>query len=146
MIFKTKNPRQTKFLAKKLAGRLHPPVVLALIGDLGGGKTTFIQGLISFWGKRIKITSPTFLLWQKYSFKKKKINFYHLDLYRLQNIQDLQELGIKEIFADKKGIVAIEWAEKIRKLLPQKSIKINFQFINHSTRRIKIQPWPKKKK
>jgi len=115
---------------------------LALVGDLGSGKTTFIQGLAK--GLRIgqKIISPTFILMRKYEvkfYKNPKIkNLYHLDLYRLEGEveSELKNLGIEEVWSDTKDVTVVEWADKARDFLPGKAIWIKFENINENERKI----------
>ncbi len=93
-------------------------VVLALKGDLGGGKTTFLQGFAKGLGIKEKILSPTFVIVKKYKIQ----NYYHIDCYRIQKPKEILELGFKEIVSDPRNIVAVEWAERINKILPKDTI------------------------
>lgn len=108
-------------------------VVLALSGNLGGGKTTFLQGFAKGLGIKEKITSPTFVIQKRFK------NFYHIDCYRLKNHKDILELGFEKAVKNPKNIVAIEWSEKVKKLLPQSTIFINFKFIDKNKREINIK-------
>lgn len=128
-------------LAKKLTQK--PPLKYALIigfeGDLGSGKTTFIQGFAS--GLRIKenVLSPTFLILKQFPMVIKNYkNFYHIDAYRLKNPEELTELGFKEIIKNPENIIAIEWAERVKQLLPKKIIWIKFSNLKGDKRKIKI--------
>ena len=124
-----------KFLSKNNA------LILCLNGDLGGGKTTFTQGLAKGFGIKQKINSPTFLIIKKYSVKRNNFkNFYHLDCYRLEDPQELIDLGFKEMISDKNNFIVIEWAEKIKKILPSENV-INFQFdfLDFDKRKITIK-------
>ncbi len=112
-------------------------VVLGLSGNLGGGKTTFLQGFAKGLGIKEKILSPTFVIQKRFLLKNKKFkNFYHIDCYRLKNEKNILELGFKEIIKNEKNIIAIEWPEKIKKVLPKNYIKINFKFTSENTREI----------
>jgi len=136
------SPAETKKLAKKLAKKLKPPLVLALTGDLGSGKTTFIQGFARGLGIKKKILSPTFIIFRKFEirnsksetnskFKIKNSKFqflYHIDCYRIQKPQELLNLGFKKIISEPQNIVLIEWAEKIKKILPKKTIWLKFNY------------------
>lgn len=119
---------QIPALAKKIATNIKGGEIFALIGTLGSGKTTFTKAL----GKELKIkhhiTSPTFVLMNRYSFKRadKKLHLYHLDIYRLKNFKDTAALGIKEIWGQKDSVTIIEWADKIKKYLPKKTKFIYF--------------------
>lgn len=118
-------------LAKKIALQLKGGEILALIGPLGSGKTTFAAAL----GKRLKIrarlTSPTFGLMHKFlatlPHKKIPLEFYHLDLYRTKGFRELKSLGVVEVWGSKKTITVIEWANKIARHLPKKTHKIYFK-------------------
>ena len=107
--------------------------VLALYGNLGGGKTTFLQGFAKGLGVKDKILSPTFVIQKRFQ------NFYHIDCYRLKKANDILELNFETIISDPKNIIAIEWPEKIKKLLPKDAIKIDFKFISENEREIKIK-------
>jgi len=147
----TKTAKETQKIAKILAGEIlsfqnnrKKALVIALNGELGAGKTTFTQGFVAGLGVREYITSPTFVLMHehKLSFKPQTSRFkklYHLDCYRLKNEKDLIDLDIKEIFANPENIVLIEWAEKVKKILPKETIKINFKYINKNEREIDIK-------
>lgn len=114
--FKTTSSGQTRALAKLLCqeifrGRSNISV-LALSGDLGSGKTTFVQGFMSGAGINKKITSPTFTIIKRYK------NIYHIDCYRLKKPKELLDLGLREIFKNPENIVLIEWPEIVKKYLP----------------------------
>lgn len=133
----TKNSNQTKTFAKGLAKDFKSGGIIALSGGLGAGKTTFAQGFAQGLGIIDKIISPTFLIMKQYPIPNSNNYFYHIDLYRLENI-DLKNSGLEEILSDPENVVLIEWAEKIR---GQKLTKPKFiQMINLSenTREIRI--------
>ena len=153
----TKNFKETQKLgenaAKKIIknGSRKTAVVLALSGDLGGGKTTFLQGFARGLGIREKILSPTFVIQKRFELKNKKLkNFYHIDCYRLKNNKparnashsdaggDISEINVKEIIKNPENIVAIEWPEKIKSALPQNIILIKFKFLNEKGREITV--------
>lgn len=128
--FITENSIQTQKLGELLAAELRGGEVICLSGDLGAGKTTFTQGLL----KGLKIggpyTSPTFVIMKKY-----KDNIFHFDAYRIKD-KDILNLGWEEIIADKNNIVIIEWAERIKKILPKNSLWIKFEWLNEKKRKI----------
>jgi len=137
--FLTKSQGQTNKLAKILAQEiLKRPIktkgalIIGLEGELGSGKTTFIKGFAKGLGIRKRLTSPTFVLMKKYK------NLYHIDCYRIKGYKDILALDFKEIISSPKNIVFIEWAEKIRKILPQDRIWIKFKIISNKKREIKI--------
>jgi len=121
-------------LGKKTGSTLIGGEVLAFEGSLGAGKTTFIQGLAEGIGIKNKIVSPTFILMRSYN------NFYHLDLYRLEGEveKEVRNLGLFDIWENPKNIVAIEWAEKIKNIMPAKTIWIKFKNIDNERRSIDI--------
>lgn len=140
-IFVTKSKEETKKIAKEMAEKFKGGEVLLLFGNLGSGKTTFVQGLAE--GLRIKerIISPTFIIVREHKVmindKGLMINkFYHIDLYRVQGSNGINELGLSEILNNKKSIVAIEWAEKLGSL--PKGIKIYFDYVSENERKISI--------
>lgn len=107
-------------IAKENKGR-----VFALSGELGAGKTTFVQGFAKGLGIQEKIISPTFVLIRQHPIPGSKKVLYHIDLYRMDETPDLAHLGLKEIWLNPDNIILIEWAEKIEKLLPKNALKIN---------------------
>ncbi len=125
--FITNSSEETKKLAENLAKQITQGVI-ALSGDLGAGKTTFVQGFAKGLGIKDSIISPTFVLIRQYK------NLYHVDLYR---INTFDHLGLEEILSNPNNIVLIEWAEKLKKL-PKGTIKISIQIQGPNTRIIKI--------
>ncbi len=126
-----------KALGKKKLSK-NSALILCLNGDLGGGKTTFTQGLAKGFGIKQKVSSPTFLIIKKYSISSRNFkNFYHLDCYRVKDSQELIDLGFKEMTKDKNNFIVIEWAEKIKKILPSKNvIYFQFEFLDFDNRKI----------
>jgi len=115
------------------------PLIIALTGELGSGKTTFVQGLARGLGIKKRVLSPTFILMRQYAIRYMPYaNFYHVDLYRVENEKDVRGLGLSEIWSNPENIVAIEWAEKIKKILPKKRIDIRFNYLNNNQRKITI--------
>lgn len=152
-IFVTHEAKETKEIGKKFAEKLRGGDVVALYGELGSGKTTFVQGLAKGLGVRRRIISPTFIIVRRYEFKaqsarlaplasqgaaKRAKLFYHVDLYRIEDEGNLQGLGLEEIIGDKNAIVAIEWAEKLGRLLPKNRWDIWFEFLDEGKRRVAI--------
>ena len=137
--FITKNFEETQKLGEELAGEIKDGTVVALYGDLGSGKTTFVQGFAKGLGINKRLISPTYIILRTYKIKLKTKNlklktsvqevknFYHVDLYRIQNGEDIREIGLDEIIENGNDIVAIEWAEKLGYLLPKKRIDIYFK-------------------
>lgn len=128
---------ETKEFARNFAQKLKKGTVLTLYGDLGVGKTTFVQGLAEGLGIEKRIISPTFVIVRQYGIKNHELrikNLYHIDLYRMEHLDDILELGIKELIADNESLVVIEWAEKMKEYLPQKRFDIAFETRDEDTR------------
>lgn len=143
--YRTTSPVKTKKMGEGLAKILlkmpkrKKAIVLALEGDLGGGKTTFLQGLAQGLGVREKILSPTFIILRRFKIPgQKSKNFYHIDCYRIKGPKDILDLNFREIIADPRNVVAIEWADKIKNIVPQNSAWIKFRFISKNIRKITI--------
>lgn len=136
----TRSPLQTQKIAKDLAGKLKGGEVIALYGDLGSGKTVFVQGLAQGLGIQRRILSPTFVFMRSYplTINNKRLTFHHLDLYRGQSLTDFQVLGLSEIFSPD-SIIVLEWAEKIKNQLPQNRIDVEIKRVNDTTRSISIK-------
>ena len=115
-------------------------VVLGLRGDLGGGKTTFLQGLAKGLRIKDKVLSPTFIVMRRMKINKAKFkNFYHLDCYRIEKDKELLTLGWENIISDSKNIVAIEWVDKIKKILPKDCLILEFEFLDKNKRKIIVK-------
>lgn len=129
---------ETRRLAKKIAKKIKHGVV-ALTGELGAGKTTFVQGFAQGLGIKEKIISPTFVLIRQHPIPKTSSLLYHIDLYRLEDAKDFRHLGLEEILSNPNNLVLIEWAEKAEKYLPKNTIWISFERIDENQRRIAIK-------
>lgn len=145
MILKSKSSKQTQKIAFELGkkiiknGQSKHAQVIALEGELGAGKTTFVKGFVRVFGIKSHITSPTFVLLKNYKILAKNFNrLVHIDAYRIKNYRDLIMLGIKEIIADPKDIVLIEWSDRVKPILPKKYIGIHIDHVNQVTRKITI--------
>jgi tRNA threonylcarbamoyladenosine biosynthesis protein TsaE len=142
------SPKETKNFAKKIAKLLlsrkrKKADILALEGNLGAGKTTFLQGLAKAFGIKEKVISPTFIIMRKYSFLNKKANgkenLYHFDWYRIKKPKEIINLGFQKIISNPQNIVAIEWAEKFKKLLPKNAFWLKFNILTKKKREILIK-------
>ena len=136
MIVEISSLAELQIFAKKLAAQLKGGEILALNGDLGAGKTTFTKMLLKAAGIRHNIVSPTFVLMVPY--KKTNCTFYHMDLYRLNGYKDIAALGVPDLWGKSKNIFIIEWADKIKKHLPAKTMHLNFD-VTDSGRKITIK-------
>ena len=137
-IFVSKSAGQTKKIAGDLAKRLFKSkfkkkaLVIGLIGELGSGKTVFIQGFVRALNLKQRVVSPTFVIIRRYK------NVFHVDAYRIKSPKEIVDLGWKKIINNPENIILVEWAEKIKKILPKKYIKINFEHVDRNKRKISI--------
>ena len=139
----TASAGQTKKLGQELAKKiLRAPLgrqarILGLVGDLGSGKTTFLQGFARGLGVKERILSPTFVIMKRFEIKDYRFkNFYHLDCYRIKNQKGLSGLGFKNIISNPENIVAIEWANLVKLALPKNAVMVRFYFVGKDSRKI----------
>lgn len=123
MHFISKCEEDTIDFASKIATKLNKKDIIVLTGELGSGKTKFVQGILKYFGLENQISSPTFTILNEYY--SDKINIYHFDVYRLADIDEFYAIGGEEYFG--KGICLIEWGEMIEKILPPDYIKVTFK-------------------
>lgn len=114
------SPQETVRIAEKLADLLDGGMVVALFGELGSGKTTFIKGICQGLDVVDDVTSPTFTLIHEYS---GRLPVYHCDFYRIESPKEIVELGCEELFSGD-GVCLIEWADRIHAYLPQHRIEV----------------------
>lgn len=130
---------ETKKFAEKLAEKYRKNGgIFALTGDLGAGKTTFAQGFAKGLNIKDKIISPTFVLTRQHKIPDASSMLYHLDLYRLETTSDIRVLGIEELLIPSKNILLIEWPEKLEKILPKSTIRIQIVKLEGNKRKIII--------
>ena len=141
----TKSAVQTKqvalLLAKKVARMKSDHArVVALTGNLGAGKTTFIQGFAVALGIKEKIQSPTFVLMKIYFLPRQKIikHLVHIDAYRIETSSEMEHLGLRDLLEDQDAIILIEWADRVKKLLPKDTKWIMFEHGKKLNERIMI--------
>jgi tRNA threonylcarbamoyladenosine biosynthesis protein TsaE len=133
----THSVTETRKLGQTLGAGIHQAVIIALSGDLGSGKTAFIQGLAKGLDvpEKYYITSPTFTLINEYPGRKP---LFHVDLYRIEHAPELAEIGLDEILL-KDAVIAIEWADKLSgETLSSHHLELRLKIINESTRQIDI--------
>lgn len=129
----TENAKETQRVGEILAQEIkkgQKALIIGLEGELGSGKTTFIQGLAKGLKIKERITSPTFVIMKKIGW------FYHIDCYRVKS-KDLLDLGFREIISQP-NLVVIEWAEKIKKILPKNTFWIKFEYLDKNKRKMII--------
>jgi len=156
MRYISNSPLQTQEFAKKVLTKLKGKNPICLYGELGSGKTTFVQGLARALGVKKRVISPTFILMRSYqlpvtSYQKRGDwrlatgdwqHLIHLDCYRIESEKDLKSFDLKELCEDKKNLVVIEWAEKLKKILPKGRIDIEFEYAGRNKRKILISCQP----
>ena len=132
----TRNEYETIELAQNIESEKFPNMIICLEGDLGSGKTIFTKGIAEALGIEEVITSPTFNIIKEYP--NGELPLYHMDLYRLNG--DIENLGLEEYFT-KGGLVVIEWADTIKKHLPEERLDIKIKVVDENTRVIIIRPF-----
>ena len=141
----TKSAVETKKMAAVLGVELKSErnkniaLIIALEGNLGSGKTTFIQGLAEGMAVQENVLSPTFLILKQFPLALGHYkNLYHIDAYRLKNPEEMIELGFEDLINDPENIIVIEWADKMQKILPRGIIRIRFDNLGGNKRKITI--------
>src|SRR2546425_13292056 len=129
------SPEATEAAGERLGRALGPGAVVALTGELGAGKTCFIQGLVRGLGSAVRATSPTFVLVNQY---KGRVPVYHVDAYRTESLTELMDLGLLELMSGE-GVTLIEWADKLASLLPPDAIQVSIRGVGDEPRLITIR-------
>ena len=142
MIVKSNSSKQTNKIGIEFVNNLNPGDVLLLYGDLGAGKTTFVQGIAEGLGIKERIISPTFVLQRNHDVKFRGINkLNHIDLYRIDEPQKSDSLGLSDLFNEDKSITVIEWAERLEDFEPKKGYKIKINYVDDDKREIEIKKY-----
>jgi len=128
-------PEETEDVGERLGRTLEPGAVVALTGELGAGKTCFIQGLVRGLGVTGRATSPTFVLINQYP---GRVPVYHVDAYRTESLTELMDLGLLELLGGG-GVTIIEWADKLESLLPPEAIHVHIDGVGDQPRAITIR-------
>ena len=134
----SENAAETRKFAKNLAkkwlkqGLRKKALIIGLTGELGSGKTVFVQGFAKASGVKERVLSPTFVILKKFK------NFIHIDAYRIKKPKEIIDLGWKKLINNPQNIILIEWAEKIKRILPKKYIKIKFEHVDRNKRKISL--------
>lgn len=133
----TNSADETKAIAEKLSKEIKKGGIMCLFGNLGTGKTMFTKGLAEGLGiENLAIKSPTYTYIRHH--KMRGQNIYHIDLYRLEQIDELLALELDEIMQNKENIIIVEWADRMGSILPKKRIDIEISYISDTSREIKI--------
>ena len=136
ILITTKSATQTQRLGQIFGAAIEQPNIMALSGDLGSGKTAFVQGLAKGLNvsENYYVTSPTFTLINEYP---GRYPLYHVDLYRIEHLLELEDIGLDEVLlAD--AVIAIEWAEKLSKEVLSNHLQLRFEITGESARRIDL--------
>jgi tRNA threonylcarbamoyladenosine biosynthesis protein TsaE len=136
MDFFSRSPEQTRRIGKRLGGVLQAGDVICLQGDLGAGKTTFVQGIAQGWGSVDSVSSPTFILVNVYR-RDDHGQLFHMDAYRLDSTPEAEELDLDSMLAD--GALLIEWPERLDGLVPDEHLWINLEHIDEEEREMKFK-------
>ncbi|MDO8490551.1 MAG: tRNA (adenosine(37)-N6)-threonylcarbamoyltransferase complex ATPase subunit type 1 TsaE [Dehalococcoidia bacterium] len=130
------SPEQTQRLGRALGESANVGDVILLVGDLGAGKTTLTQGIAWGLGVAEYAVSPSFVLVRQYQ---GRLPLYHVDLYRLENVAEIGDLGLDEYFYGK-GVSVVEWADRGLVLLPPEHLLVKIELVGETERVLHLQP------
>ena len=136
MDFFSRSPEQTRRVGSRLGGALQAGDVICLHGDLGAGKTTFVQGIAQGWGSVDSVSSPTFILVNMYR-RADQRKLFHMDAYRLESTSEAEELDLDSMLAQ--GALLIEWPERMNGLIPNERLWVNLEHIDEEEREMKFK-------
>ncbi|NMA02906.1 MAG: tRNA (adenosine(37)-N6)-threonylcarbamoyltransferase complex ATPase subunit type 1 TsaE [Clostridia bacterium] len=122
----SKSPQETSYIGERMAKYLSPGDFISLTGDLGAGKTLFAQGIARGLGIEDHITSPTFTIIHEYN--EGRLPLYHMDVYRVNGVQDMENLGYEEYFYGQ-GVSLVEWANLISEIIPPEHLRLDFKVV-----------------
>lgn len=131
--FFSRSPEQTRRVGMRLGGLLTSGDVICLQGELGSGKTTFVQGLAQGWGSMDSVSSPTFIIVNLYR-RSDGAQLFHLDGYRLNSVPEAEELDFDSMLAQ--GALLIEWPERMDGLIPDERLWIHFEYMAEEHRQM----------
>ena len=133
--FLSHNPEQTRRIGMRLGGALQPGDLICLQGDLGAGKTTFVQGIAQGWGSLDAVSSPTFILVNMYR-RDDHSQLFHMDAYRLDSTPEAEELDLDSMLAE--GALIVEWPERMAGLIPAERLWVNLEHVDDEERQMKF--------
>jgi tRNA threonylcarbamoyladenosine biosynthesis protein TsaE len=136
MDFFSRSPEQTRSIGMRLGGALQAGDVICLQGDLGAGKTTFVQGIARGWGSLDPVSSPTFIIVNVYR-RADQSQLFHMDAYRLDSTPEAEELDLDSMLAQ--GALLIEWPERIDGLVPRERLWVQLEHIDEEEREMKFK-------
>jgi tRNA threonylcarbamoyladenosine biosynthesis protein TsaE len=136
MDFFSRSPEQTRRIGMRLGGVLQPGDVICLQGDLGAGKTTFVQGIAKGWGSLDAVSSPTFIIVNIYR-RADQSRLFHMDAYRLDSTSEAEELDLDSMLAQ--GPLLIEWPERIDGLVPDENLWVSLEHVDEEEREMKFK-------
>jgi tRNA threonylcarbamoyladenosine biosynthesis protein TsaE len=136
MDFFSRSPEQTRSIGMRLGGALQAGDVICLQGDLGAGKTTFVQGIARGWGSLDPVSSPTFIIVNVYR-RADQGQLFHMDAYRLDSTSEAEELDLDSMLAQ--GALLIEWPERIDGLVPRERLWVQLEHIDEEEREMKFK-------
>lgn len=134
--FFSRSPEQTRRVGMRLGAALRPGDVICLQGDLGAGKTTFVQGLAQGWGTLDAVSSPTFIIVNLYR-RADGAQLFHMDAYRLDSLSEAEELDMESMLAQ--GPLLIEWPERIQGLIPPNRIWLEMEYLAEEHRKMRFK-------
>jgi len=133
--FFSRSPEQTRRLGMRLGGLLQAGDVICLHGNLGAGKTTFVQGVAQGWGSLDPVSSPTFILVNIYR-RPDSTRLFHLDAYRLDSVPEAEEIGIDDMLAE--GPLLVEWPERVGSALPTERLWMSLEHVDEDQRQVQV--------
>ena len=131
----SRSPAETQAIGEQLGARLTPGAVVACTGELGAGKTCFVQGLVRGLGVTTRATSPTFVLVNEY---RGRLPIHHVDAYRTASLAELMDLGLLDLFGGE-GVTLLEWADRAEPLLPARAIRVRIDGLGDEPREVTIE-------
>jgi len=130
----SRGPGETRAIGERLGALLEPGDVVLLQGELGAGKTTFVQGIARGLGFGGSVSSKSFVLLGEYD---SRVRLYHADLYRLEDLDQVLDLALDEISAD--GVLVVEWPERAEGVLPEDHLLVRFEVTGENDRAIEFE-------